>query len=133
MSRHHRRDSGKVQNSWLAAIGGFLVIPTVVGAAAGMAAKSALDTNPLVGAQILIGAHGLALAGSWWASKKYPQARSFFRGGTVGEAASVVSVSVVASALSSQKTSAPTVASPGVSAQLQSLGTKLATAGWFKH
>jgi hypothetical protein len=137
---HHRwgRDSltGGAQHSWLAALGGFLIVPTVAGLAAGTVAKS-MNQTPQAAAKTFAGVHLAGLGGAWWAAKKYPKVHSFLRGGMWGEGVTSVLAVSSAAAIVNIPTPVPgqalTSAAPATSTdQLRSLASKLITAGFIR-
>jgi len=131
------------QNSMLAAIGGFVLGPAIVGIAAGLATKSSQTAaSPQTLSYTFAAAHAAGLVGAWWAADKYPQFHSLLRGAMWGEGVSTVFAAADASALLKPPVAAAAPATPGTTTatlalakpstqSVEDLTRKVLKGGWF--
>ena len=139
MARHHRRwgrDSltGGRTTSILAAVAGFLVVPTGVGMATTLlAGKSSLAQDPSKLALAYTGAHAAGALACYFGAKKYPAAHSFLRGGMYGEGVTTTVAGVETAMIAKAGQSTKALVPAGSAQQsLLALGDKLVKGGFFK-
>ena len=148
MSRHRHRRWGRdaltggKQHSVLAAVGGFLLVPTGVGLLSGLAASALKQTTPQQVATTYAIGHSAGLALSWYGAKKYPALHSFLRGGMWGEgivdalavsgAASIVAIPTQVPGQPATTTVSLTSTAPSTQQQLAELASKVVSGNLFK-
>jgi hypothetical protein len=137
MSRRRRygRDSltGGHKTSLLAAVAGFLIVPTGVGMATTMLASQKFASDPQKLATVYTGAHALGALACWQGAKRYPAAHSFLKGGMLGEGITAAVAGVETAMIAKAGTSTQAALPAGSSSQtLMALGDKLVKGGWFR-